>query len=559
VTHLLASFVWLRWRLLLNGLRGGRRHDTFENVSRVVSLLAPAAVMAFFGLAAATLAVLGFIAGTLAAGPDPAMTRAVVVVVRLLLLVVLVILVVVPMGRSMQGGLPGTQRLLLLPIPRSLLHLVDVAAGLLDPWIAFLVPGLVMLSLGAAVAGHGRAAVLMLGASGALIAALACLAALAGFLLQWIMRDRRRGEAAALILMVLLTCAGTVPAFLVPDSTEDRKVRMALPSTPWTLVVPTELFAWTLRAAMQGRAAAALAGIGGLLAGAAVMFACSAKVHARLLTTTAGSGRRGKGVAGLREPWVIPGLGPAAAGIARAQVSTALRTLRGRMGVFLNAPAILVVGLLMHRLGALIGEGNPIQFTADGPTLFGAGALLSLLSLQPILMNQFASDRAGLTLQFLSPVDEKDLLLGKACGGVSLAMMSSGLCLLVAWVTAPSAPLLSWVSALGAAGATVVMGAPIAALLSLLFPRRADLSRMGNSGNAHPAAALLGWLFIMVAAVPGSFLLIAASWLEMPLLAAVGSVILLALSAGVSWGILWLLAPVLRERRENILLVAAGG
>jgi hypothetical protein len=560
VKRLLGSFVWLRWRLLLNSLRGGRRQDRLENLSRVLSLLAPVAVVAIFCVAAVALAVLGFVAGSLIVGPNPDMTRAILSTVRLLLLVVVAVIVLVPLGRSMQGGFPGTQRLLLLPIPRSTLHLVDVAAGLLDPWLVFLVPGLVMLCLGAALAGHALAGALAFGASIALMVALACLSALLTFLLQWILRDRRRAEAAAIIFTLALAGSGLIPTFLVSDLEEKREVRVALPSAPWTLALPTELFAWSLRAAVQGRTAAAAAGIGGLLASAAILFFFSARVHAHLLTTTANSGRRGRGVAGLRETGSIPGLGPAAAGIARVQVSTALRALRGRMGVFLNAPALLVIGLLTHRLaGMTTRDGNPLGFTADGPTLFGMGVLLSLLSLQPILMNQFASDRAGLTLQFLSPVSERDLLLGKACGGAWLAALSGGLCLLAAWAISPRAPLWAWAGAVGASAATVLLGAPVAALLSLLFPRRADLSRMGNAGNAHAAATFLGWLLVMVAAVPGSLLLLAASWLEMPVLAVGGSALLLALSAGAAWALLCLLAPVLRERRENILLVAAGG
>jgi len=561
VIPLLSAFVWLRWRLLLNGLRGGRRQDVLERLSRVASLLAPLAVIGFFALAGVALAGLAFAAGFLISDPggDPQTVRSILLAGRLQLLVVTGVLILIPLGRSFQGGLPGTDRLLLLPIPRALLHLTDVAAGLFDPWMIFLVPEMAALALGIAWRGRFLAAAIALAAAPAMLAALTCLSSLATFLMQWVLRDRRRAEAAALIFAVAVTAGGMVPVFLTHGGAGEDDVRIALPSAAWIVYLPSEIFTWILRASLQGRPGAAAAGIAILLAEAAALLWISSKVYARLLTSTASSVRMRRGLEAVREGVSLPGLPPAAAGVAHAQITTALRTLRGRMGVFLNAPLLLLLGLMMHRLAGVIGTRSPIPFTIDGPSLFGMGVLLGVLALLPILMNQFASDRAGLTLQFLAPVADQDLLMGKAAGGIVLAGSSSLLCLAAAWVASPRAPLLLWICAAAAGGATILLSAPVAALLSLLFPRRADLNKLGSGGNAHAAAGLLGAVVIVVVSLPGSALLLAGSWLEVPALAAGGALLWLALCALLSWASVRVLSPVLRARRESLLLVAAGG
>ncbi|MGH9866637.1 MAG: hypothetical protein ACREAA_00525 [Candidatus Polarisedimenticolia bacterium] len=564
--RLLRTFVWLRWRLLTNGLRGGHRRDAVERLSRVFALLAPVAGAIIFGLASIVLAGLGIGAGILlaGAGTESRPESGILTGVRLLLLVVTAVLIFLPLGRSMQAGMPGVQRLLLLPIPRAALHLADVAAGLFDPWLCFIAPGLVLMSLAMAVSGRMLAGAAALAGGALLLGVLACLSALASFLIQWVMRDRRRAEASALLLMLALTIGGMLPALFVMEDLPDTpgrstqfKTKWAIPAPSWTVPLPSEMYAWTVRAGLNGRPGAVLAGIGLLLGEGALLFWVSSKVHARLLTSTAASGTRrgGFGKPGRETP--LPGLGPGAAGVARAQVTTALRSLRGRMGVFFNAPALFLMGLLFHSVSGI--DQTLGIFSLDGPTLFGIGALLTMLSLQPILMNQFASDRAGLTMQLLAPVTDRDLLLGKAAGGTWLAAISCALCLVASLFAVPGGSLWSWLSSILGAASIVILAIPVAAVLSILFPRRADLSRMGGGGNAHGMAVLLGSLVTMAAAIPASLVLVAGTWLEMPGISALVSAVWLALCVPLSLLCLLALAPVLRARRENLMLVAGGG
>ena len=73
-----------------------------------------------------------------------------------------------------------------------------------------------------------------------------------------------------------------------------------------------------------------------------------------------------------------------------------------------------IFALLMYR-GAGQVDFGPFRF-GSGLGLAGFTAFLSLLSILPIAMNQFAVDKAGLTMTLLSPLSVGDLLAGKAVG-----------------------------------------------------------------------------------------------------------------------------------------------
>ena len=47
-------------------------------------------------------------------------------------------------------------------------------------------------------------------------------------------------------------------------------------------------------------------------------------------------------------------------------------------------------------------------------------------------LNQFASDRAGLSLHAISPVRDADLVLGKAAGGAAIYAVSVAICVVCA-------------------------------------------------------------------------------------------------------------------------------
>ena len=109
-------------------------------------------------------------------------------------------------------------------------------------------------------------------------------------------------------------------------------------------------------------------------------------------------------------------------------------------------------------------------------------------------MNQFAIDRAGLTLTMLAPVDTMTLLRGKAIGNAVIAVIPGTVCFIAAALLLPGGDPALWVCIPLTAIAAYVTAAPVAAILSAIFPRAVDLNSIGRGSNAHGAAGLLGML-----------------------------------------------------------------
>ena len=145
----LRAFAWLRWRLLLNGVRGARRRDTLEQISRMLALVAPIAIVVLSLGSVIALGIGGYLADhALATGAD--FSDIVLLIVRAALFGQLVVVVFMPLGIGSQSS-SRYARLLLLPIHRRVLHLVEVLSGIAGPWIFVMLPGLLMLVVGLAV------------------------------------------------------------------------------------------------------------------------------------------------------------------------------------------------------------------------------------------------------------------------------------------------------------------------------------------------------------------------------------------------------------------------
>ena len=93
MTRMFAAFVWLRWRLLVNSMRGAKRRDTMEQISRALALLVPIliAVMSIGMVVGTTL--VAFVGGRSAANGlmDPALALFIFRVALALMVGVLVV------------------------------------------------------------------------------------------------------------------------------------------------------------------------------------------------------------------------------------------------------------------------------------------------------------------------------------------------------------------------------------------------------------------------------------------------------------------------------------
>jgi hypothetical protein len=191
----------------------------------------------------------------------------------------------------------------------------------------------------------------------------------------------------------------------------------------------------------------------------------------------------------------------------------------------------------------------------SGLALAAFGSALSLLSILPFAMNQFAVDQAGLTLTLLVPLSTRDLLIGKAAGNALVVAVPAVLCMLVAFVLFPSGPLSLWVSLPLALAATYVLAAPGAAALSAIFPRAINLNSLARASNAHGVAAMLGLVVFVLCGLPPALIAAGAIALHRPALAPLVIAGWLAIAVVLSHLLFAAAVALFEKRRENLALV----
>jgi uncharacterized membrane protein len=639
VIRLARTFAWLRWRLLVNAFRGTKRRDPLERVSRAASVIVPIVLVALFVPALVGMGVLGLAAGWfLGKGGDG--SQLVTIFLRIWLVGITWIVIIAPAIRAARRPSSDLGRLLLLPIPRRLLHLSELASGLADPWIAIVVPGLLLLPIGLAASGALAVAAVAAIASLAMIGSLLALESCVSSLLGLLYRNRRRGEIVTLVVLLVITATSLIP--MVVDSQIDRKrghergrrshaasaeaqgsaearpegssdsgpasgrtdggvpagrtdggltagrkgAGLATGPTdggqasqasgpnaagsgktdrgrsregPLSIVpvVPSELYAGTLLGALQGRSRAAAGLLGGLLLFGAALYSLSWWAYRRLLDSPETGSRRRTGAIVDAPARRIPGLSAAACSVAFATVRTIRRTVQGKMAIYFSPISLLIVFVMFSRLKGR-AEGVSV-LTHTGPAMAYFGFTILFLGYQKMLLNQFALDGAGLTLQLLLPLSERDLVVGKASGIALLVSAPGLLCIVAAAVLAPDPSPWLWIAAALGAVSGFILFVPIGAALSALFPKPVDLGRFGSAGQVNQLAGLIGFAVTPLTFGPPVLLALTAIFLfRQPALAPVLCGIWLILAALLARLLLGFAAGLIAGRRENLALVAQG-
>jgi hypothetical protein len=399
----------------------------------------------------------------------------------------------------------------------------------------------------------------------ALALVLASVAAFVSFSVSWLFRDRRRAELLTIIFVMSISVVALLPQVL--DDGERRggrgsgrsrsplsvqRIDEVLPS--WTAVLPSELFGGAMTSAMvDGDRRGSASWVAVLVAEGIVFFWLSGLVHRRLLESAGGSSSRRLRLTQMRPPWRLPGVSREAAAVAWVMVKGSLRSVRGRVAVLLPGPMVALLSIVILRgpddggIVAMLGMHSHI--------LFGASLFIAIFAIQPFTMNQFTSDRAGLTLQFLLPVSSLDLVQGKALGGGVLFLLAGLIsCVAAVIATGGGAPLAWLMTGVGGLAAYISI-TPVATLMSALFPVAADMSKAGAGGNPHTASALVGMFAGCLAVLP---VVVIAIPRLLPIATPAGSLLAmcawLSVAAGVAWGVFSLTARVVTARRENLFL-----
>jgi hypothetical protein len=460
------------------------------------------------------------------------------------------------------GDRTNAVRLLLLPIPRGVLYLGHAVGALTDPWVLLAAAIVIGLPLGLAAGGSLGTAIVAAAAGLLLIAALAGMALAVSSAAHLIVRDRRRGEWLALLVVVVLPMIGMMPALMggrrhntpgQPGEPQEERRTSAIERQVFA-AIPSELYVRTVRPtpdAGPGSTATALVALTGI--GAALhLVAFAAFVHVLGSTATTGQRRVGGGAA---KRWRLPGVSRGTSAIAINQIRLALRTPRGRATLLSPIVVFGMFAVMTLRSGGA-SDFAPLGLRG-GLGLATFSSFVSLLAILPLAMNQFAIDRAGLTLTLLAPVDTTTLLRGKAVGNAVIALMPGAVCFGAAALLLPGGDPALWVCIPLTALAAYLLAAPVAAILSAIFPRAVDLNSIGRGSNAHGAAGLLGMLTFVAAAAPGTVLaLLVAQGLRRPILAPLAIAVWILVALAISLVLFKLAADIFDRRRENLGLTS---
>jgi hypothetical protein len=522
--RILRAFAWMRWRMLINSFEKTGSRDTLERFSIAAEKLGPIIATLLLVPTSLVLAGVGIAAGYALGSGDG--ESVLIAAARYLLIFVPVLAIVGPLVLP-AADRANPVRLLLLPIPPSTLYVAQSSVAFGDIWNLLMLPLVIGIPIGIAAAGGWVAALAVLTASLLLVLVVVGVASVATSALALIVRDRRRGELLALIFIIVLPAVSMLPGILSAGSRDRDEPRRPI-APMWLLengrraaaVYPTELYLDVARGATAGQAPQSGAGLAGLAVTALALHGVGLLLFTRLLQQPGATGRRRTGSARAAWGWTLPGLSPAASAVAIAQTKLALRTPRGR-SILLSPLAMLAIfGVLIYRGGGTMDFGSmKIQ---GGISLATFATFVAMMSILPIAMNQFAVDKAGLTLALLSPLTTAEYLKGKAAGNALVAAAPTLLSLLVAALLFPGGSWYLWLSLLLALPSIFFLTAPVAAVCSAVFPRAVDMNSIGRGSNAHGAAGFIGLFAFVAAAVPPVLLtLLATALLDRPAIAPV--------------------------------------
>ena len=555
---ILRAFAWMRWRMLINSFEHTGSRDMLERLSIAAEKLGPIVATLLLVPTSLVLAGVGIAAGyTLASGDSDSIL---VAAARYLLIFVPVLAIVGPLVLP-AADRANPVRLLLLPIPPATLYVAQSSVAFGDIWNLLMLPLVIGLPIGMAAAGGWIAALLTLAGSVLLVLIVVGVASVATSTLAIIVRDRRRGELVALLFIIVLPAISMLPGLLSTGSRHRDGERPSV--TPAWIVensrraaalYPTEVYIDVARSATAGGGSRSAAGLAALSVTAGALHAIGLLLFTRLLQQPGATGPRR--TAATRTAWGrrVPGLSPAASAVAMAQTKLALRTPRGR-SILLSPIAMLVIfGVLIYRGGGTMDFGS--RQIEGGIGLATFATFVAMLSILPIAMNQFAVDKAGLTLALLSPLTTEDYLRGKAVGNALVTAAPTLVSLAAAGLLFPGGAWYLWLSLTLALPSVYFLTAPVAAVCSAVFPRAVDMNSIGRGSNAHGAAGFIGLLAFVAAAIPPALLtLLATRILERPGLAPV----LVAVWGVIAYAIGRLsFVPARRifdARRENLALV----
>lgn len=417
--------MWLKWRLLRNSLRSKK-----AVANKVATVLGMLAAFAFSLVVAVSLGVTAYVLTKPnlldemfrrgARGMPVTASREFILFSILGFLYLMWATVPLSIGGSKQFD---AGKLLMYPITLRKLFAVDFISELTTLHSVFAIPAIIGMSIGAGI-GSGNLAIALIGAIPATLFGVSLskwLSTTIGALLQ---RKRARGETLVALIGAVVGLSGAVAGQVVPALFRHAESLRSLRWTP------------------PGAAAVLL---GGALYSSFDYLLAFVTLSAYTIVLIAGTywiaRRAALGLSGRRKPkaaatasvdlqtyagWQLPWLSPQLSAVFEKEMRYALRNAQVRMMALM--PLILIVIRLFNSKswGAVRSSEAAGEFMTYGSGLIASGGVLYvMLILGGLSCNLFAFEEGGMRSFILSPIDRRDILIGKNIAVTVVALVFS--------------------------------------------------------------------------------------------------------------------------------------
>jgi hypothetical protein len=478
----LLTLLWLKWSLFRNSLRSSK-----AVANRIANIFGMLAALALALLVALGLGVGAYLltspntdmSGIQAQGGGAATLPSAEFIFFSILALCYLLWSTLPLsiGSSRQFD-PGN--LLLYPVSLRKLFALDFISEVASLQSVFAIPAIIALGVGAGLAqGHL--------AGGVLISLVAALFGLA--LSKWISisvgslirKKRTRGETLLALLGVIAGLGGALFGQIAPVLFRHAESITAL---RWT---PPGAIAYALTHGLRdGNTIGYALALFAISAYTAILIVISYWLSRRAIL---GGGRkirvRVKSEVVSRSSytgWEIPLLPPELSAVVEKELRYLMRNAQVR--TLTLAPLIVLVVRFMNR--RRFGQGSPFsaEFLKYGEGLMATvGVLYVFLILGGLFGNQFALDHAGMRTMILSPVDRKNILLGKNIAMSALALVFSGGLLLVNELVFGDISLSALLFTTLSCSIFVPLISVVGNSLSIRFPKRMKFGKRLNSSG----------------------------------------------------------------------------
>jgi hypothetical protein len=430
----LSTLLWLKWRLFRNSLRSSRA--VVNRIATILGLLA-ALVLALivalslgFAAYALTSPEIGFEAFRARKADRAAAIPSAEFMFFSAFALCYLFWAILPltMGSSRQFD-PG--HLLLYPISLRKLFAIDLVSEVTSLQAIFAIPAILAIGLGAGLGTPNLPGAM-------LIALLAILFGIA--LSKWVStslgsllrKKQTRGETLLALIGVVAGLGGALFSQIAPTLLRQFESLSAL---RWT---PPGAIAFAFSDGLRPGATSSYAlVVVGVIAYIVILVALTFWM-ARRAVLGGGKRKRRRAVANNRRDevyagWEVPLVSPALAAIIEKELRYAVRNAQVRMMTFM--PLILIVARLMNNrnLPEAMGVG-PVGtdlLTYGHALIVTSGILYVFLILSGLFCNQFSFESAGMRTLVLSPIDRRNILIGKNLATSILALILSVALLLV--------------------------------------------------------------------------------------------------------------------------------